>query len=175
MELSFKNTSLFLAILLTGLSAGLFYAWEVSVIPGTRRIPDRSYLETMQSINRAILNPAFFVVFFGSLLFLLGNSYLQYKEAVNLSFWIIAGATITYLIGTLGVTVMGNVPMNEALDAVNLNDLKSVELHHTRMAYEGKWNQWHSVRTVFSVLAFILSILAAFIDKSNNNINFIIH
>jgi len=175
MELSFKNTSLFLAILLTGLSAGLFYAWEVSVIPGTRRIPDRSYLETMQSINRAILNPAFFVVFFGSLLFLLVNSYLQYKEAVNLSFWIIAGATITYLIGTLGVTVMGNVPMNEALDAVNLNDLKSVELHHTRMAYEGKWNQWHSVRTVFSVLAFILSILAAFIDKSNNNINFIIH
>ncbi len=175
MELSFKNTSLFLAILLTGLSAGLFYAWEVSVIPGTRRIPDRSYLETMQSINRAILNPAFFVVFFGSLLFLLVNSYLQYKEAVNLSFWIIAGATITYLIGTIGVTVMGNIPLNEALDAVNLNDLKSVELHHTRMAYEGKWNQWHSVRTVFSVLAFILSILAAFIDKSNNNINFIIH
>jgi len=175
MELSFKTTSLFLAILLTGLSAGLFYAWEVSVIPGTKRIPDRSYLETMQSINRAILNPAFFVVFFGSLLFLLVNSYLQYKEAVNLSFWIIAGATITYLIGTIGVTVMGNIPLNEALDAVNLNDLKSIELHHTRMAYEGKWNQWHSVRTVFSVLAFILSILAAFIDKSNNNINFIIH
>ena len=81
------------------------------------------------------------------------------------------GATFTYLIGTFGVTVFGNVPMNEVLDAVNLDDLNSEALNNTRTSYEGKWNQWHSVRTVFSVLAFILCLLAAFIDKSNDNIN----
>ena len=69
MELSAKGTTLLIAILLTGLSARLFYAWEVSVIPGTKRIPNRAYLETMQSINRAILHPAFYIIFFGSLLF----------------------------------------------------------------------------------------------------------
>lgn len=171
MELSVKTTSLFLAILLTGLSAGLFYAWEVSVIPGTKQIPDRSYLETMQSINRAILNPAFFIIFFGSLVFLLVSSYMQYTAAVNLSFWLVLGATLTYLIGTFGVTVLGNVPMNEALDAVILQDLSSEELKDTRTSYEGKWNQWHSVRTIFSVLAFTLCLLAAFIDNSNDHIN----
>ena len=171
MELSFKITSLFVAILLTGLSAGLFYAWEVSVIPGTKRITDISYLETMQSINRAILNPAFFIIFIGSLLFLLFSSYLQYKEVVNLSFWLVLGATLTYLIGTFGVTVIGNVPMNEALDAVNLNDLNSTEAHHTRMAYETKWNKWHRVRTIFSVLAFALSIVAGLISPSHHSIN----
>lgn len=163
--------SLFLAILLTGLSAGLFYAWEVSVIPGTKQIPDKSYLETMQSINRAILNPAFFIIFFGSLLLLLVSSYVQYKAAVNLSFWLVLGAMLTYLLGTFGVTVIGNVPMNEALDIVNLNDLNSEGLNRIRKSYENKWNRWHSVRTVFSVLAFILSLLAAFIDKINDNIN----
>ncbi len=172
MEISIRISTLFLAILLTGLSAGLFYAWEVSVIPGTKRIPDRSYLETMQSINRAILNPAFFIIFFGSLLFLLSGSYMQYRAAVNLSFWFMLGATLTYLIGTFGVTVFGNVPMNEALDAVNLNDLNIESLKSTRMAYEGKWNQWHRVRTVFSVLAFVLSLLAVFVSHTNDKINF---
>ena len=163
--------SLFLAILITGLSAGFFYAWEVSVIPGTKQISDRSYLETMQSINRAILNPAFFIIFFGSLLFLLVSGYMQYKAAINLSFWFMVGATLTYLIGTFGVTVFGNIPLNDLLDALNLNDLNSEALNNTRTSYEGKWNQWHSIRTVFSVLAFVLCLLAAFIDKSNNDIN----
>lgn len=171
MELSIKSISLFLAILSTGLSAGLFYAWEVSVIPGTKRIPDRSYLEGMQSINRAILNPAFFAIFFGSLLFLLASSYTQYLGGASISFWLILGAMLSYLIGTFGVTVFGNVPMNEALDLVNLNDLNGETLRYIRTSYEGKWNQWHSIRTVFSVLAFILSILVAFVDKSNNSIN----
>lgn len=57
MEISIKTITLFAAALLTGLSAGLFYAWAVSVIPGTRKVTDMIYLETMQSINRAIRNP----------------------------------------------------------------------------------------------------------------------
>ena len=171
MEISIRISTLFLAILITGLSAGFFYAWEVSVIPGTKQISHRSYLETMQSINRAILNPAFFIIFFGTLLFLLVSSYMQYRAAINLSFWFMAGATLSYLIGTFGVTVFGNVPLNDLLDALNLNDLNSEALNNTRKSYEGKWNQWHSIRTVFSVLAFILCLLAAFIDKSNNDIN----
>ncbi|MCK5210431.1 MAG: DUF1772 domain-containing protein, partial [Cyclobacteriaceae bacterium] len=63
------------------------------------------------------------------------------------------------------------VPMNEALDIVNLNDLNSEGLNRIRKSYENKWNQWQSIRTIFSVLAFILSLLAAFIDKINDNIN----
>jgi hypothetical protein len=38
---------MFSAIVLTGLSAGLFYAWAVSVIPGTKKVKDFTYLETM--------------------------------------------------------------------------------------------------------------------------------
>lgn len=65
MEITIKSIVLLGTVILTGLSAGFFYAWSVSVIPGTQHISDTSYLQAMQSINRAILNPLFFVVFFG--------------------------------------------------------------------------------------------------------------
>ena len=168
MEPSIKIVTLFSAILISGLSAGFFYAWEVSVIPGTKQISDRSYLEVMQSINRAILNPAFFVIFIGSLLLLIVSSYMQYRASVNLSFWLMLGATLTYLAGTFGVTVSGNVPMNETLDALNLAEITTDGLKDIRISFEEKWNLLHRIRTVFAVLSFVLSLVAAFVEKSNN-------
>lgn len=167
MELLLKNTPLFLTILLTGLSAGLFYAWEVSVIPGTKQISDRSYLEAMQFINRAILNPAFYTIFLGSLICLFLSSYMQYRAGNNYSLLILLTATLCYLIGTFGVTVFGNVPLNESLDTVNLLNSNDEALKSIRTIYEKKWNYLHSIRTVFSVLTFIISLLNLFIHKSN--------
>ena len=170
MGLSIKTYSLFIAVLCSGLSAGLFYAWEVSVIPGTRLVSAKSYLETMQSINRAILNPAFFIIFFGTLLFLLNSTYLQYRIATDLSFWLMLAALITYLLGTFGVTVFGNVPLNETLDAVNLEGLTDEIFTNHRKAYEQQWNQLHTIRTVFSVLAFVSVLFSAFLNKANHGL-----
>jgi uncharacterized membrane protein len=159
MEITLKTAPLFLAIALTGLSSGLFYAWEVSVIPGTKRISDASYLETMQSINRAILNPGFYAIFFGSLLFLAISTYVQYKGGINFSFWMVFLAMIIYLIGTFGVTVFGNVPLNDTLDAINLGDLSAEQLKTTREAYEVKWNALHKIRTLCAVVSFAVILL----------------
>ena len=79
MDISIKSAVLFGAVILTGLSAGLFYAWQVSVIPGTQKVGDLTYLESMQSINRAILNPAFFLIFFGSLILLILSSIFEFQ------------------------------------------------------------------------------------------------
>lgn len=160
MEISIKSITLFSAIALAGLSAGLFYAWSVSVIPGTRKVGDAIYLETMQSINRAILNPAFFLIFFGSLLLLSISTVQQYRT--GLSFWLTLAATLTYLTGTFGVTAFGNVPLNDALDVLGLDDLSVVELGSIRSNYETKWNRLHTIRTVFAVLSFLFSLAAAF-------------
>ena len=55
------------ATLCTGLMAGLFYAYSVSVMPGLSGAADRTVVETMQRINVAILNGWFGVVFGGAL------------------------------------------------------------------------------------------------------------
>lgn len=160
MELSIKTITIFAAVIITGLSAGFFYAWSVSVIPGTRRISDIAYLQAMQSINREILNPAFFLIFFGSIV-LLVISGIQQLHA-GLTFWLISAALLTYFIGTFGVTAFGNVPLNNQLDVLNIGDLSTVKLSFFRQNYETKWNQLHTVRTIFAVVSFLFSLLATF-------------
>lgn len=165
MELSIKTITLFLAVALTGLSSGLFYAWSVSVIPGTRKVIDSTYLETMQSINRAILNPTFFLIFFGSLILLCVATAQQFGS--NQTFWLLLLAAITYAVGTVGVTAMGNVPLNNQLDELNLIDMSSDKISAFRQFYELKWNRLHLIRTAFAVAAFLLSILAVFTYSKN--------
>ena len=44
------------ATLVTGLVAGLSFAYSCSVMPGLAATDDRTFVGTMQSINRRILN-----------------------------------------------------------------------------------------------------------------------
>lgn len=159
MEIQIQNISLNASIILTGLCAGLFYAWSVSVIPGTQKIDDLSYLKSMQSINREILNPAFFLVFFGSLIALVCSTYFTYSVNTK-GFVFLLIATLTYLIGMIGVTGTGNVPLNNQLEALNLTELRTKDMAQFRQHYELRWNKLHTYRMLFSVLSFIMTLLA---------------
>ena len=154
-----RTIILHLTILLTGLSAGLFFAWSISVIVGTKKLGDTTYLETMQSINREILNPLFFIVFFGSLLALILNAY--FLQDLKPQFWLGIAAALIYLIGTIGVTGMGNVPLNNQLDALKLNELATADLNAFRTHYETSWNKLHQIRTWAAVVSFVLLLITS--------------
>src|SRR5688572_10813811 len=96
----------------TGLIAGLFYAYSCSINPGLGRLPDEAYLTAMQSINKAILNPVFFISFMGTLILLPLCTYLHYRQPVSPKFILLLIATALYLVGVFGVTIFGNVPLN---------------------------------------------------------------
>ena len=161
MEITLKSIILFSTVILTGLSAGFFYAWQVSVIPGTRNVGDHAYLETMKSINRAILNPAFFLVFFGTLI-LLGLASFYELSTSKLVFGLTLLASITYLAGTFGVTAFGNVPLNNELDVLKITEISTEKINEFRKYYESNWNRLHRIRTVFSVISFLLLLVAVF-------------
>ncbi|MEO1655830.1 MAG: anthrone oxygenase family protein [Bacteroidota bacterium] len=156
--ITLKTIFLLAAVLLTGLSAGFFYAWQVSVIPGTYKVADSVYLASMQSINRAILNPAFFLVFMGPMLFLILSTVYHYQQ--SLPFWFLLAATLLYIGGAFGVTAMGNVPLNDQLDVMQLADLSTQKAAEFRRYYEVNWNRLHLIRTVFAVLSFLSALLA---------------
>jgi len=113
----------------------------------------------MQSINRAILNPAFFLIFFGSILFLSISSIYEF-QANKVTFWLLLSASIFYLIGTVGVTALGNVPLNDQLDVLELAKMNANKIAEFRKFYEANWNRLHLIRTVFAVVSFVLSVLA---------------
>lgn len=166
-----KGNILLITILVTGLSAGLFYAWQVSVIPGTKKLTDIGYLESMQSINREILNPWFFIIFFGPMLLMIASGISLYKLDNTEALVLVIISALTYLIGTIGVTAFGNVPMNNWLDVIELSKLSIAQLQETRLAYEAKWNQYHLIRTVFTVISFALLLWAAKAHFINSSIH----
>ncbi len=158
MALSLTNISIFISIILTGLSAGFFYSWQVSVIQGTLKVSDAHYLFTMQSINKEILNPAFFLVFFGSLIAMIISSFMTFGSGST--FWLVLAALAVYFLGTFVVTAAGNVPLNDQLEALNLRQLSAAQMAEFRTMYELKWNRLHFIRTAFSVISFILILMA---------------
>jgi hypothetical protein len=68
------------ATITTGLIAGVFYAYAVSVNLGLAAQPDASYVATMQAINERIQNPLFFLSLFGAVLFLLAALAVHYRR-----------------------------------------------------------------------------------------------
>ena len=116
----------------TALMAGLFFAWSWSVTLGLRRLSDKEYLSAMQAMNRAILNPVFFVCFFGAALLLPLNAYLEFGRSTSNRFWYLFAATCFYLIGVMGVTVFGNIPLNNALEAFDLKTASTEEMAKSR-------------------------------------------
>src|SRR5690349_6982509 len=118
--------------------AGLFFAWSCSVMPGFARLKDREFVSVMQKTNRAIQNPVFFIAFLGAPLLLPISTFFSYGNSPR--FLLLLTATIIYLIGTFGVTVFGNVPMNNALDRFDLETATDEEISKQRANFERRWN-----------------------------------
>ena len=152
------------ATLTTGLVAGVYYAFAVSVNLGLAAQPDASYVATMQAINERIENPLFFLTFFGAALFPLAALAAHYRRPRSGRFWLVALACVLYIGGSFLLTSFVNVPMNNQLAAVDL-DAPARVLADAHDAYEGPWNFWNGVRAVFSVLAFLALVGACLLRE----------
>jgi uncharacterized membrane protein len=154
------NIVLVITATTTALMAGLFYAWSCSVNLGLARLSNAEYISAMQSTNRAIQNPIFFTAFFGTPILLPLSVFLHYGQPLSMRFLFLLAATIIYLIGTFGVTIFGNVPLNNTLDRFNLESASEEEIVMQRARFEGRWNNLNIIRTVSSTLAIMLVAIA---------------
>jgi len=150
------------ATLTTGLVAGVLYAYAVSVDLGLAVQPDESYVATMQAINEKIQNPVFFASFFGAVLFSLAALAAHFPRPRSGRLPLIALACVLYIGGGFLLTASINVPLNDQLAAVD-PDAPARVLAAARQAYEGPWDFWNTVRTVFSTLAFLALVVACLV------------
>ena len=158
--LTAPNTILVITATTTALMAGLFYSYSCSVNLGLGRLPDAAYITSMISINRAIQNPVFFISFLGTPLLLPLSTYLNYGQPISIRFWFLLVATVVYLIGVFGVTVLGNIPLNRMLDVFDIQAASMEEIARQRVKFEGPWNKLNNIRTLASTLAIILVVIA---------------
>ncbi|MDQ3344061.1 MAG: DUF1772 domain-containing protein [Actinomycetota bacterium] len=138
------------------LVAGLFLAFSVSVMPGLGRLPAEQAILAMQSFNAAIRNPVFglvFVVAIAGSAFVAGSAPFTWDEPG--AAWRLAGG-LSFIVGGFALTMAINVPLNDALDAVDPHSATGAELWQH---YRTRWTAWNHVRTLVSLAAAALLVL----------------
>ena len=157
MKTQLYTLALIASLVSTGMLAGIFFTWTNAVTPGIGRLSDLEYLTAFKAMNRAILNPTFFVVFFLPLFSIPLSALLAPPVAGKLPGYLIAAALL-HIAGCLCVTMFGNVPLNERLEQAPLETLTAGELKLLRSVMEENWNLQNLVRTIVTTGTFLLLI-----------------
>jgi uncharacterized membrane protein len=134
-----------LAALGGGIMAGLFFTFSTFVMQALGKRPAPVGIAAMQSINETILNPVFFSVFFGTALLSLVLAVFALAGWSDAgSGWRLAGALL-YLVGSIGITMQFNVPLNNRLAKVTPDSAEGATLwaHYLKV-----WTAWNHARTI---------------------------
>jgi uncharacterized membrane protein len=133
-----------------GLIAGVFFAFSSFVMNALAQQPPAQGIAAMQSINITVINPSFMGVFVGTAaacIFFVGSSLLKWHQPG--AAYLLIGSLL-YLIGSFGVTVAFNVPLNDALAIAQPDSIEGATLWSH---YLTNWTIWNHVRTIAALAA----------------------
>jgi len=142
---------LIVSVVCMGLMAGLFWAFDISVMPGLGDSDDKTFVTAMQHINADIENGLFGLVFVGALLVPGATAvvlFAQRRPAAALWTVLAVAAYFLVLILTMGV----EVPLNDKLAAAGSPD-RIADLHKVRADFEGVWVTVNHFRTLLCTVA----------------------
>lgn len=149
--------TLWFAAISVGVLAGIYFAFSFFVMQALDAAGQPVGMAAMQSINRVIVKSPFLPLFFASslacLLLVIGGV-MQWGTP---GAWQMVGGGALYLVGMLIVTIIGNVPLNNALDAVDAHGPAGEAMWRR---YMQRWLPWNHVRTLSCTGALILLIAA---------------
>lgn len=162
-----RHIVLLIATILAGLSAGFFYTYETSVTLALADVDDSTYVKTFQAINDSIRNPAFGLMFFGTIpamALAIAFNWTTVNHFGRLLF-VVAGAL---LLVTLLITGRGNVPLNN--DLADVSNITEATAASARAAFETDWNSLNLIRTFTSVSSF-LCLSTAMLVTAQSSVN----
>ncbi|MFI6853632.1 DUF1772 domain-containing protein [Streptomyces sp. NPDC050416] len=146
-----------LGVLGTGLVAGVFCAFSTFVMRGLATLPPAQGVAAMNAINVAAVTPPFMAAFLGSAVL------CAVIAVVTFVLWpdegtgeLLVGSAL-YLFGSFGVTVVANVPRNDALLKLAPGTPEAAAYWPV---YVREWTMWNHVRTAASASAAVAYVLA---------------
>ncbi len=133
--------------------AGFLFAFSICVMQALKALPHQQGIAAMQSINIVIINPWFLSAFFGvAVLCLFAVAWaVMHWNAPRSAYTLAAG--LAYLLGTIGITMVCNIPMNQSLAAM---DTSNAEAEKFWAHYLKLWTRWNHLRALAAFLAAIL-------------------
>ena len=147
----------FFAALGSGLLGGLFFVFSVCIMAAFAKLSSANGISAMQSINVTILNGTFLMAFLGTALLSVALIMAWLFSGMPSGSMLAVAGGLVYLIGIIAVTMVFNVPMNDALAAVQPDSAQGASLWQD---YLSRWTMWNHVRTIAGIGASALFILA---------------
>lgn len=149
---------------LCSLVAGFLFAFATIVMPGIKTLNDREFIRSFQVIDGVIQNnqPLFVAVWMGSVVASVAAAGLGFGQLDGAQRLLLVSAPLVYILGVQLSTFTINVPLNNQLQALNVDIMDETALKAARMDFEPRWNLWNLVRTPFASLASILMIVLLF-------------
>ena len=139
------------------LIAGVFFAFSNFVMNALARLQPAQGIAAMQAINITVINPLFMTAFLGTgitCLFVVISSLLKWQK-ISITYSLLGSSL--YLIGTIGVTLIFNVPLNEALAKIDPDSVDGIKFW---TSYLTDWTFWNHIRTGAAVAAAVSIALA---------------
>jgi uncharacterized membrane protein len=113
------------------------------------QLPNNQGIAAMKAINGTVLNPLFFLAFFGTGAVCPPIAYLALGSAADVQACLLAGCAL-YLFGCVLVTAAFNVPLNNRLASADTDTSGAEALWAHDLS---RWTLWNHVRTVASLVA----------------------
>ena len=146
-----------IAIVAFAFVGGVFLAFSDFIMRALGQISGIGGPEAMQTINREVFRWIFMTLFLGLApisLFLVIYGLINLNGSAR-TMIVLSG--LVYLIGSFGVTVRFNVPMNEMLSGME-TARETTKMYWTDV-YLPRWTFWNSVRTATCAASSVLLMI----------------
>jgi uncharacterized membrane protein len=141
----------------TAAMGGTFFAFSTFVMRSLAKRPAPEGIAAMQEINRTILGSAFMPVFLGTAVLCVATGVIALvRWSEPGSAYLLVGSVL-YLAGNLLVTGAYNVPLNNALDALDPTAVSAAEW----VRWVARWQLGNHARTLTGLAATTAFALAA--------------
>jgi len=146
-----------LLIVMTGLMAGIYFAFSIFIMKSFSELPVQQAAQVMNKINDVIVNTWFLPLFFGSTLWYAALFVWSFADWQQNQSMLLVAAALIYIIGMFLVTAFGNVPLNNALKASESNNEL---LERAWDIYLRKWTLLNHFRTISCIASCVVLCIA---------------
>ena len=162
--MGFFEIALILATFLCSLVAGFLFAFAVVIMPGINKLNDREFIHAFQVMDGIIQKnqPLFMLVWVGSIVALIASAGLGIGQLDGVGLALIISSAIIYIIGVQLPTGIINIPLNNMLQSLDIDEMDEAAHRKVRDSFESRWNKSNNIRTALSCLVSILLMALVF-------------
>ena len=148
-----------LAVLGSGLIAGVFFSFAAFLLTALGRLPAPAGITAMQSVTSAIKSLLFLLAFFGTAVLAAGLGLAAPLRWSQPGAGYLLLGSLLYLSLPFGVTLLKNVPLNTRLAGTDADSEEGARFWEKFRASWGMWNHLRWIGALGATAAFLMALL----------------